>query len=333
MVINKLEIWYRDFLSTRGIMELIFKIALLPIYVLIILYNTLRRELYSAGVIGRKIVLKKAVISVGNINLGGAGKTPLIIYIARRLVIMGKKPSIVIGGEALADEALIYKAQLPDIKVFTEKNKKTAIERANDSSSDIIIIDDGFQLLNVKKTLDIVIIRDDVSPTPIPLGWGREHISALKYANCIFISKPSHNYALKSIHGISKPIFIMRQVPEVIVNAGTGKIVNISEIVGRKVLLFSMVPSIGYISYELSHRGIRPFLVQFPDHYRYKDEDIKLVLKTGRSADYIITTEKDMLSIKNSLKKSHKEIWTLKSKIDIKNESEFWKMLMKKLNV
>ncbi|RLC39985.1 MAG: tetraacyldisaccharide 4'-kinase, partial [Candidatus Coatesbacteria bacterium] len=68
-------------------MELIFKIALFPIYVLNILYNTLRRELYYAGVIRRKIVLKKAVISIGNINLGGAGKTPLIIYIARRLVI------------------------------------------------------------------------------------------------------------------------------------------------------------------------------------------------------------------------------------------------------
>jgi tetraacyldisaccharide 4'-kinase len=320
MDLGGLELTYRQLLSKKGIPEFIFNVTFYPISLLNSIYSTSRRFIYSAG-IKRKFNFKKPIISVGNLNIGGSGKTPLVIYIAQNIMDHGYKPAVVIGKEAIEDEVLIYKTQLPDIPIFVENNKIDSIKRASDSDCDVIIIDDGFQLLGINKNLDIVIIRDDVLSLPFPLGFGREGKSALNYADLIIISKPYRGLSKKYIKNKMKHIFIMRQVPTEIVNYSSNKSVEINILTGENILLFSMVPSIEYIAYELSKFGLNVKIMQFPDHYRYKSSDINSIMLRKNLVKYIITTEKDISRITKDFPDMLGSLWILESKLCIEDEN------------
>jgi len=326
--LGKIELTYRQLTSQKGLLELIFKVTILPLSFINYVYSTLRRLIYQTDIM-RKYKFNKPIISVGNINIGGSGKTPLIIYIAKRMIKSGYRPAIVMSKEASRDESLVYKAQLPDIPVFTEHSKIDSIRRANTGNSDVILIDDGFQLLNIRKDLDIVIVRDDVSSAPFPLGWGRENLMSLRFADCIIISKRYKLLSTKYIKNIRKPIFTMRQVPLEIINALNNKSLDMNKLYGEKVLIFSMVPSIEYIAFELSKFGLKVKIMQFPDHYRYKKSDLDNILLRMGSVKYIITTEKDIANIKRDFPKICGSLWVLKSELDIDNEKYFFQSVLK----
>ncbi|MGQ9705849.1 MAG: tetraacyldisaccharide 4'-kinase [bacterium] len=319
MDIGRMELLFRQIKSTSGLLEFIILSALAPFSFVNILYSTIRRLIYYSGII-RKYNFNKPLVSIGNINLGGSGKTPLVIYIANKIISNEYKPVIVVGWKATRDETFIYKSQLADIPVFSSKSKINAIKRASESDCDVILIDDGFQLLNVTKNMDIVIIRDDVSSLPFPLGWGRENPTAIKYANYVLISKRCDGFSIKYVKKMKKPVFTLMQIPEEIMNISSGKRVKIDTLRGEKILLFSMVPSINYISEELKRAGLSVRTMQFPDHYKYRKSDINIIHLKSKFVRYTITTEKDIINIKKLLPEVVNSLWILNSKIVIKDE-------------
>lgn len=155
-----------------------------------------RRRLYEKGIFS-PAAAEVPVISVGNITAGGSGKTPLVVLLANHFAEAGKKPAILLRGYRSAagngsDEANLYKKLCPAALVETGSDRVASAKRAVAAGANIILMDDGFQHLRLRRNLDIVLI-DATAPwgggNTIPGGLLREPLSALSRAQVIIITR------------------------------------------------------------------------------------------------------------------------------------------------
>ena len=138
------------------------------------------------------------VIAVGNLTVGGTGKTPLVLWIVRRLRQQGHNPAIVMRGYAAvdpehADEAVEYRELLSDIDVIVGADRVATIHSyiAAGGTADSFVMDDGFQHRRLARDLDIVVmdyLRDPFTQRVLPAGWLREPIEGLKRCDAVVVS-------------------------------------------------------------------------------------------------------------------------------------------------
>lgn len=162
------------------------------------------------------------VVSVGNISVGGTGKTPLVKRVVYALKLAGYRPGIVLRGygskiNGVSDEEAEHRFYNPTTPVIANPNRVMAISemlvRQTSQRVDAIILDDGFQHRRVARQADIVLIdaaRDPFSDHMLPRGWLREPVSSLRRASAVVIThaesvSPSAIDALsariESVHG------------------------------------------------------------------------------------------------------------------------------------
>jgi len=137
------------------------------------------------------------VISVGNITAGGTGKTPVTQWIARALQASGHAPMIALrghkGGEK-ADEVLEHRAALPGIVVAVgaDRAQRIAAARVNNSMCDVVVLDDGFQHVQLRRDCDLVLIdstRPALDDGLLPQGWLREPAGSLRRASGVIVTR------------------------------------------------------------------------------------------------------------------------------------------------
>lgn len=283
------------------------------------------------------------IISVGNITLGGTGKTPFVIYLAKKLSKKYKVCIILRGYKSLIKEkALLIEnlnnyspfhigdepfliAKKTDLPVIISRNRKDGIILAERKlKPDIIILDDAFQHFKIKRNLDIILI-DYFNPFGnnflFPAGILREPIEVLKYANIIVITKYEKTAKvklnlsmLKKIirrFNISAPIFTSNYIPDIKIPKN------------KKIFAFAGIGNFNYFMF-LIKKFFKPAkfnFIQFPDHYNYSTKDIEKILKLSKKYDLILTTEKDYVKLNS------KNIKPLKIKLNIYNENKFLKCL------
>lgn len=136
------------------------------------------------------------VVSIGNLSVGGTGKTPHTLHAAEVFSGAGYRPSVFLRGYApdgVQDESLIYQRHLGDGHVFVDPNRSQKIREAeNAGGTDVALLDDGFQHRQVCRDLDIVLIdalRPATADCVMPAGLLRENLSALKRADCVVITR------------------------------------------------------------------------------------------------------------------------------------------------
>ncbi|HIJ59261.1 MAG TPA: tetraacyldisaccharide 4'-kinase [Nitrospirae bacterium] len=314
------------------------------------------------------------VISVGNLTVGGTGKTPATITIAEEIrkqglfpIILtrgykgkGKEPCYVRAGFVSdniqtcnnfiesGDEPYLMAQRLKDVPVIKCSNRYrggifalTNIEhlyRINSINNDkiIFILDDGYQHWSLERDIDIVLI-DGIKPFGngklLPFGSLREPLSELKRADIVLITKKRNEYAEEQIrkHNHFAPIFLGEYVPISLVDSlGQSRVVD--EIKDKRVFAFSgLGNNEGFIN---TLKGLKPSDVIncfFKDHYLYRYRDIETVCKEAQRAksDFIITTEKDMVKIKEMLRDN--SIYALK--ISLKIDRDFFNNIFKRLKL
>lgn len=273
----------------------------------------LRRLIYRYG-IKRSVSLNARVISVGNITLGGTGKTPLVEYIARKALHKNKKAVILSRGYKGGDEAGLLLKKVKGI-VLTGKNRsalgKEAVERFG---AEIIILDDGFQHWALRRNMDIVTI-DSTSPpwkeSLFPAGILRERVNSLKRAHVFVITRADSNgdnveicrRYLKTINpGAS--VFITVHKPLCFITR-SGENFPPCLVKGRDIITFSGIGRPDIFEETLKRLGARPVCsLRYPDHYNYTLRDLEEIKEIGRDR-IIVTTEKDLVRINADILDSH----------------------------
>lgn len=148
------------------------------------------------------VTFDRPVISIGNLSVGGTGKSPMVIAIVRWLREAGHRPCIAMRGYASrageSDEAASYRREFPDVPIVAQSNRTLGLiqlfgqEHDDDAhQTDCIVLDDGFQHRQIARDLDIVLIdasRDPFADRLLPAGWLREPAASLQRAGAVVIT-------------------------------------------------------------------------------------------------------------------------------------------------
>ncbi len=254
------------------------------------------------------------VISVGNITLGGTGKTSLVELTARFLKERGHKVAILSRGysrtkapDSIGDEPHMLQMKLKDIPIIVDPDRIRGAQRAiKGHGVDTVILDDGFQQWRINKDLEIVVI-DSLNPFGngyiLPRGILREPFVSLKRADMFLLSKTNldgntqqikallnkFNPQAQIIESVHRPLgFYDIEKPEELLAADILK--------GETAALFSGIGDPGSFEKLITGLGIKTGLAfRFPDHHNYSKIDLDKIVKDSkeRNINTIITTEKD----------------------------------------
>lgn len=291
------------------------------------------------------------VISIGNISLGGTGKTPVVEKITSELKKTGLNPGIVTRGYKrkrkgtfsidvntdsaadVGDEAIMLakKSQCP---VIVGINRARAIDEGiKKFKMDVALLDDGFQLKNIKKDIEILVLNGKEgreNNALFPLGPCREPFERIKEADIILVNKGDLDNDAKTItKGI--PSFKVKYKPAYLCNLRHNLIAHYNFLKGKNVLAFSGLgdnESFFSLLRKLGANVVRK--IAYPDHYTYKQKDIDRA-SSFKSIDVIVTTEKDAVKIVNM--EVPENLFYLSIEVDVDREQELLGLIMKKLSV
>jgi len=301
----------------------------------------LREALYKNSVLGSK-KLPCFVISIGNITVGGTGKTPMTIKVAQIIRRLGYKVAIISRGykggaektggivsnghtifmepEKAGDEPFMMAAKLKNIPVVVGQNRCKAGRLAiQEFGPDVIVLDDAFQHLNLKRDIDIVLLdcrRPFGNAHLLPRGILREPISALKRSDAFVLTRfdSASDYirqaAMDKIESLApgKPVFRSFHVPNLYKPANDKKSMPCIKLqnfapgllYGRRVVAFSGLA--GNSDFRRTVESLKCDLIdffEFPDHHKYTEMDLQRIIQSSinAQAEFILTTEKDYVRI------------------------------------
>lgn len=312
----------------------------------------IRHALYRFHII-RRAALPCAVISVGNLTLGGTGKTPVVIYLAALLqkrqrhpvvvsrgygrkdgpdVVVADGSSILVDAQTGGDESVLIAKKLPGVPVVVgRKRYPTALEAIRRFNADIVVLDDGFQHYQLKRNLDIVLV-DAKEPFGngklFPAGILREPITTLKRAGAILITRVENGNDLEPLKKTIRlytqaRIFSAHQTPLDLVDGRTGEAKPLSALRGSRVLAFSGIAKPASFTSLLKSLGaVIAAEFTYPDHYDFTESDLANIFKKAadEKVSMVITTEKDTIRLK---KASPDGIWALRIEMAVV-EREAW---------
>ena len=242
----------------------------------------------------RQIKFDLIVICVGNIYIGGTGKTPLSILIGKELVKNGKKTAIVRKFyKNHFDEHKLIKEKFKDL--ILENDRKNAINFAKREGFDTVILDDGFQDYKIKKNINILCfnqIQKVGNGLVLPAGPLRENLSALKDVHVVIINgekdKDFEQKILKINNNID--IFYSHYSP-----------IEINKFRNKKLLAVAGIGNPENFFRLLTRNNLnleKKFI--FPDHYKFSKNEILKIIKYAESKKLnVIMTEKDYLRVKH----------------------------------
>ncbi|MBA1338480.1 MAG: tetraacyldisaccharide 4'-kinase [Pelagibacterales bacterium] len=285
-----------------------FSIILLPITLLIKLLSFFK---YS---ITKTHKCSIPVICIGNIYLGGTGKTPLSMDVFSILKDLNMKPAFIRKKyDSFADEVNI---QRKIGSVYQNKKRIKAIKDAIQNKANIVILDDGFQDYSIDKDLSIVCFNQKQwigNGLTIPSGPLREGLGALKRANCVVINGNKNIQIEREIHNINKEIKIFYT---------TYKIKDIEKLKNKTVTAFAGIGNPENFFTLLKNNNINlNNEIKFPDHYNYSDKELEdLISEAKKSNTILLTTEKDHCRIKENYRKN---INYLKILVEMENRDNF----------
>ena len=292
-----------------------FTLLLIPLSLVTWIYIILKKTFIQ------KVKFNIPVICVGNIFIGGTGKTPLSIHIARKLSENGNNPAIV---------RKYYKSHKDEHKMIISYynklilnlNRSKGIYEALEKGYDAVILDDGFQDYKIKKNLSIICFNSNQligNGYLFPSGPLRESLGSLRNANILIINGD------RSLNFEQKILKIQKDLK---IYYSNYKPLNIQEFKNKKLLVISGIgnPENFFKILKDNQMNIQKKMV-YPDHYEFTKNEMLKIIEYAKKNDFqIVMTEKDYYKIKDF---SLENIKYLKVKLEIEKEEEFIKNVMK----
>jgi tetraacyldisaccharide 4'-kinase len=291
---DRLTVWFGRGLQAR---------LLFPFGKLFFVLAALRRAAYRAGVLQR-IRLPVPVVVVGNIIAGGAGKTPLTLWLAHRLLALGRRPGIVSRGygrqavgvckvrpdataSVVGDEPLLL-ARRSGCPVYVGSDRAAAGQAllAAHPECDLLLCDDGLQHYRLQRDVEIAVIdrRGLMNGWPLPAGPLREPVERLAAVDAVVL----HDNEAVRVDGV--PTFRMHLVGERFYRGDdSGVTCSGGDLAYQKLHAFAGIGDPRRFFDHLAALGVACETHAFPDHHRYSAADLQF------GGDAFLTTEKDAL--------------------------------------
>ncbi len=316
----------------------------------------LREAAYRVHVLGTGR-LACPVISVGNITLGGSGKTPVTEFAVRTLRELGAQPAVVSRGygrhtrgvhvvadregirlaaREAGDEPRLLAERLPGVAVVVGENRlaagRVAAERCG---ATVIVLDDGFQHRTIAKDLEILVVNGRApwgNARLFPRGMLREPLSALGRADLVVVTNPPGAADVEAVsrevrrHNQHAPVLTAAYEVIQAYDLDSGRTLGAEALVGRRLLAFAGLGTPQGFADTLAAAGVRaPSLVEFPDHHWYVADDVAGLARQAVAvgAEGLITTEKDAVRLRG-LPAPRVPLWVLSVRLRLTVGADLW---------
>jgi tetraacyldisaccharide 4'-kinase len=306
----------------------------------------IRAGVYEMGIIRRRR-LDGTTISVGNLTVGGTGKTPMVLWIAQRLLADGKRVGILTRGykgdlgsgseRATSDEVRLLHARLGNrVPIAVGADRYKGGQRLVKQGIEWFVLDDGFQHLQLARAVDIVLI-DAMNPfgggKVLPAGRLREPRSALGRADIVVITRSDHAPAVEAIvrRYSAAPIFYAQPQLEAL-RVWRGEYPGEIDADARSKKLFAFC-GIGNPSAFVSNLQEWGFQIVgqkfFRDHHRHTAQNAIEVQQAARGAgaEGVICTEKDIFNL-GRVEFRELDVRYCSISMRVRNDDAFWATIM-----
>ena len=324
----------------------------------------LRDRAYRWGIL-RTGRLPCPVISVGNLTLGGSGKTPTVEAVVRALREIGQdagaRPAVVSRGygrtsrgvhvvserdgihadvRTAGDEPLLLAERLPGVPVVVGENRyeaaRVAVERCGATA---IVMDDGFQHRTLAKDLEVVVVQGRApwgNVRVFPRGTLREPLAALGRAHAVVVTNPPDTDSVDAVtrtvrrFNARAAVLAAHYRLEDAVEAQSGRRVPVADLAGRRLMAFAGLGSPQGFADTLEAAGVRRVgFAEFPDHHWFTPGDLDQLAREARasSAQGLITTEKDWVRVRD-MPRPALPLWILPMRLMIDSGLETWHRLL-----
>ncbi|GAB1341396.1 tetraacyldisaccharide 4'-kinase [Gemmatimonas sp.] len=341
-------VWYAD-----GALPAVLRAALAPLsmvfgYVVSSRNSRLDRELATAAL---------PAMSIGNLTVGGTGKTPVSSWFAARMLARGAKPAIVLRGYG-DDEWRVHQLLTPAVGVTVNPDRRAAMERAKAQGADCAVLDDAFQHRRARRVSDIVLVSVDRFQSPLrllPAGPYREGWPALRRATAVVLTvKAAGDTDVERVARVvrevapSIPLAVVRLVPDrvcrvqpvafavdvaeqpstaVFSSCAVTENGNESHEVGwlrdRSVLLTSAIADGDALERQVVSLGARLVRhLRFPDHYDFSADDVTRVVRAAEGAEGVLCTLKDAVKLAPLWPRAAAPLWYLSQTLVVERGAE-----------
>lgn len=284
-----------------------------PLYRLAI---TRRNRAFDAG---RGVTtLDRPVVSVGNLSVGGTGKTPVVQRLVQELCARGRSPAVAMRGYRAApgeaaDEEAAYRRLFPGVPVVAQPDRIAGLRALFETEAgrgvDCVVLDDGFQHRRIARDLDIVLLdasRDPLGGRLLPAGWLREPASSLARAHAVVLT---HTEMVGAGRVAALREGVASRAPGALVCAAEhawsalevddddgSHEQRVGEIAGRRVFIVCAIGHPQALAVAVERAGGEVTgLVRLPDHDAYAPRTVERIVKQvgGSRAELLLTTDKD----------------------------------------
>ena len=246
-------------------------------------------------------------VAIGNLTVGGSGKTPIAIWIARYYVRRGLTPGILLRGYG-NDETLVHQQSVPGAVVVADPDRAAGAERALANGAQVLVLDDAYQRLDVRRDLNIAVMSAETTRAvrwPLPAGPWREGWRALDRADAVIVTRKraTLDAALSLVRElgprVAGPIAIAHLGLRRLEGLVSGRPTPAEALAGRRVVAASGIADPDAFVAQVKATGAAVQVATWKDHYDYRDEDVAWLAHAARRAEYVVVTEKDAVKLRD----------------------------------
>jgi tetraacyldisaccharide 4'-kinase len=273
--------------------------------------------LWRGGMIARELAYRNGwlathdlplpSVAIGNLTVGGSGKTPIAIWTARHYVSRGLTPGILLRGYG-ADETLVHQHAVPQARVIADPDRAAGADRALAQGAQVLVLDDAFQRLDVRRDLNVAVVSAETTRAvrwPLPAGPWREGLSALERADAVVVTRK--RATLEAALTLAADLQTRVRGPVAIAYLGLryveGMVSGIrhpaSALAGKRVVAASGIADPDAFVAQTKATGAAVQVATWKDHHDYREEDVAWLAHAARRADHVVITQKDAVKLRN----------------------------------
>ena len=304
--------------------------------------------LYSGGVAVRNALFDRGLltshplglptISVGNLTVGGTGKTPMSAWVAQAMLQRGIRPAILLRGYG-DDEPAVHRRLTPGAVVIADPDRIRGAAAARAAGAQVIILDDGFQHRRAARDLDVVLVAAEqgVPSRLLPAGPLREPRRAMARASLIIVTRKSASLA-QATEVAEAWSRVSRRAPVVLVSLVLDAVCPVATsasapfplhaLTGQRVLAIAGIGDPAAFARQIEAVGARVDLAAFPDHAPFSAADLTALSIRAREADRVVCTLKDAVKLGARWPRNAPPLWYLSQRVVIERGGEVLEALL-----
>lgn len=306
------RIWYGRDVGAR-----VARLALAPLELLYRGAVAARGALFDAGALRARDTAIPA-LSVGNVTVGGTGKTPTSAWLAARLCELGGQPAIVLRGYG-DDEPLVHRRLNPGVPVIVSADRVAGVARAKGAGADVAVLDDAFQHRRANRMADVVLVSADGWTDHahlLPAGPLREPLTALRRATLVIVTRKAASGA--DADGVATKLSAVAPgVPQAVVHLAPAELVSldggerqpVSELLGRRVRALAAIGDPRAFLRQLEGAGATVRAEVRPDHHHFSDDEIDAFARSVAPDEMAVCTLKDAVKLADRWPAAAVRLW------------------------